>query len=111
MQPVIAGFLREGDRVGLVQRGIRILAPAITDDEEDGLARSGHEEKGPTIAARLCARKAKVPGGGGGLHPIHVRGSKKSSPCRYWQQACFGKRRAIHSGNHELRKRPVIEDK
>jgi len=36
MEPIVARFLREGDRVGLVQRGIGILAPAITDDEEDG---------------------------------------------------------------------------
>jgi hypothetical protein len=39
MQPVITGLLRQKDGVGRVLGRIGILAPAIADDQEDGLAR------------------------------------------------------------------------
>ena len=42
VQHVIARLVGLGDGVGRVLRGIGTLAPAITDDEEYGLARSAH---------------------------------------------------------------------
>ena len=44
MQPIIARLLRKMHGVDCVLRRIRILAPAITDDEEDGFARSTHNK-------------------------------------------------------------------
>jgi hypothetical protein len=47
MQPIVTRLLRERDGIGRVLRGIRILAPAITDNQEDGFAHGGHGEKLP----------------------------------------------------------------
>jgi hypothetical protein len=43
VQPVVAGLLREVDRVERVLLRVGVLAPAVANDEEDGLAgRSAH---------------------------------------------------------------------
>ena len=43
MQHVVAWLLRQHDRIGRVLGWIGILAPAVTDNKEDGFTRSAHE--------------------------------------------------------------------
>ena len=60
MQPVVAGLLRQKDRVGLILRRIGTFAPTITDHEEDRLARSAHKRNRRLLAGPASQSKDKT---------------------------------------------------